>query len=47
MKSKIKKGEIKKVGKFSVFTKSHKSSPGDGSHGKGVRGGGSPDRICF
>lgn len=36
----LEKGTILPVGKFNVITQSHKSTPGDGTHGCGVKGGG-------
>ena len=41
----ISKGEIKTIGKFEVVTRSHKSTPGDGTHGNGTKGGGHD--VCF
>jgi len=46
MRRKIEKGYIKKEGKFQNVIMSHKSTPGDGVHSKGKKGGGDKSLVC-
>lgn len=46
-KKTIKVGQIKAVGEVKIVTQSHKSKPGDGTHGAGVRGGGHVEFDCY